>query len=174
MTEHQQYSVEHQYAGFELRRYEPYVLAEVHVAGSFDSAGNRAFRPLVSYIGGGNNGNQKFAMTAPVIQVSDDSASMHDVSFVLPAGSTLEHMPDPSDPAVHLREVGEEWAAVARFSGRWTEGAFSEQARTLLDQIAAEGLMVIGPPRFARFNPPWTPWFRRHNEVVVPVAAPAV
>ena len=24
----------------------------------------------------------------------------------------------------------------------------------------------------ARFDPPWTPWFRRRNEVVLPVADP--
>ena len=170
MTEQQHYEVVREYPQFELRRYEPHVLAEVQVAGSFGSAGNSAFRPLVSYIGGRNEDSQKFAMTAPVIQTSDERAELHDVSFVMPAGSTLEDMPDPSDPQVHLREVGEEWAAVSRFSGRWTESSFSALARELLDRVAAEGLTVVGPPRFARFDPPWTPWFMRRNEVVVPVA----
>lgn len=29
---------------------------------------------------------------------------------------------------------------------------------------------VVGPTRYARFDPPWTPWFLRRNEIVVPVA----
>jgi hypothetical protein len=37
--------------------------------------------------------------------------------------------------------------------------------------LDAAGLEVVGPPRYVRFDPPWTPWFRRRNEVVVPVAA---
>jgi hypothetical protein len=28
----------------------------------------------------------------------------------------------------------------------------------------------VGEPRFARFNPPFTPWFLRRNEIVIDVA----
>mgnify|MGYP000967659308 CR=1 FL=1 len=32
-----------------------------------------------------------------------------------------------------------------------------------------EGLRAVGEPRFARFHPPYTPWFVRRNEVLVDV-----
>lgn len=170
MTEQQRYTVVQEFPGFELRRYEPHVLATVQARGTFEQAGSAAFRPLVSYIGGRNRANQSIAMTAPVIQTSDGAE--HEVSFVMPAGSTREQMPDPVDPSVTMTDVGEEYAAVARFSGRWTESAFAEHARNLRDRVDEAGMRPSGPPRFARYDPPWTPWFLRRNEVVLPVEPP--
>jgi len=46
MTEQQPYEVTERLDGFELRRYPAYLVAEIEVAGSFDQAPNRAFRPL--------------------------------------------------------------------------------------------------------------------------------
>ena len=173
MTEHQRYDVVSEFAGFELRRYEPHVLARVRVVGTFERAGSDGFRPLVSYLGGRNERAQKIAMTAPVIQESPIGSSSHDVSFVMPADSSIEALPQPSDASVTLEPHGVEWAAAARFSGRWTEQSVLEHARTLADRVSAAGLTITGPVRFARFDPPWTPWFLRHHEVVVPVAPPA-
>jgi SOUL heme-binding protein len=72
---------------------------------------------------------------------------------------------------VRTRAVPAETAAALRFSGRWTRGAFEKRAAKLLAALDAAGLEVVGEPRYARFNPPWTPWVLRRNEVVVPVAA---
>jgi len=33
-------------------------------------------------------------------------------------------------------------------------------------------LPVIGPASLARYNPPWTLWFLRRNEVMLPLASP--
>ena len=35
--------------------------------------------------------------------------------------------------------------------------------------LAAAGLIGVGPPRFARYDPPMKPWFLRRNEVVIDV-----
>lgn len=172
MTEEQKFVVERTFEGFELRRYAPHVLAEVRVSGQFESAGSTGFRPLVSYIGGRNQRGQSIAMTAPVIQAPDASGAQHDVAFVMPAGSTIDAMPEPTDTQVHMREVGETFAAAARFSGRWTENSCTEHANDLMNRIRLAGLEPTGPARFARYDPPWTPWFLRRNEVIVPVAAP--
>jgi len=40
----------------------------------------------------------------------------------------------------------------------------------LLIAIAAAGYQTAGNARFARFDPPWTPWFIRRNEIQIPVA----
>jgi hypothetical protein len=67
--------------------------------------------------------------------------------------------------------VPAETAAALRFSGRWSRQSYERHAADLLEALTAAGLRPAGPPRYARFDPPWTPWFLRRNEVVVPVAA---
>ena len=51
----------------EIRRYEPYVVAEVTVTGSFDRATQSSFNPLFRYISGSNRGREKIVMTTPVL-----------------------------------------------------------------------------------------------------------
>ncbi len=91
------------------------------------------------------------------------------VGFVVPAGIPVDELPAPSDPAVRTRQVPAQTAAALRFSGRWSRAAYVKHERRLLDAVAEAGLRVVGQPRYARYDPPWTPWFRRRNEVVVPV-----
>ena len=170
MTEQQPYDVVRIEDDFELRRYPQHVVAEVTVSGSFESAGSAAFRSLVSYIGGRNESSTGLAMTAPVIQ--EPKADAHVVSFVLPEDVVAGAAPIPTDPSVRVRVVPEELAAVSRFSGRWSQASYDARVLKLSESIRAAGLNVVGPARFARFDPPWTPWFMRRNEVAIPVSAP--
>ncbi|MEI7881439.1 MAG: heme-binding protein [bacterium] len=36
------------------------------------------------------------------------------------------------------------------------------------DWMKANGLIAAGEPIWARYNPPFTPWFMRRNEILVP------
>jgi effector-binding domain-containing protein len=174
MTEHQPYDVIDEYADFELRRYPEHVVAETQVKGSFEGVGNKAFMRLAGYIGGRNTASQKVAMTAPVIQEAEpEEAGRFVVSFVMPTGFDPRHAPSPTDPDVRLRTIPAQTAAALRFSGRWSRGRYDEHARRLVAALEEAGFEVDGPLRFARFDPPWTPWFLRHNEVVAPVRVPA-
>lgn len=173
MTEEQPYDVVRRYDGFELRRYPEHVVAETRVNGSFEGVGNKSFMRLVGYINGRNARSRKVAMTAPVIQEAAGGSDRYVVSFVMPKDFELEGAPEPTDPDVRLRSIPAQTAAALRFSGRWSRGRYEEHARRLLAALDATGLEVTGPLRFARFDPPWTPWFRRHNEVVAPVRPPA-
>ena len=170
MTEEQPYDVIRVQGDFELRRYPEHLVAQVRVPGSFESAGNTAFRPLVNYISGRNATNTGLAMTAPVVQ--EPTEGSHLVSFVLPADVNAGNAPIPTDPSVQVHVVPVEFAAVSRFSGRWSQSSYDERVRQLAESIRAAGLTIVGPARFARFNPPWTPWFMRRNEVVIPVSVP--
>ena len=108
MTEEQKYTVEQKFPKFEVRRYEACVFADVTVTGDFESAGNVGFRPLIGYISGNNKPNSKIAMTAPVVQepvskiamtspvLQQSSGQENIISFVMPAGMTLEALPIPS------------------------------------------------------------------------------
>lgn len=185
MTERQPHEVLRRYPGFELRRYPAHLVAEIEVGGSFTDAGNRAFGVLVAFISGRNAtrgqvamtapvvqeaASTKIAMTSPVVQEPSDDPGRHVVSFVMPAGFTLETLPAPTDPRIRVREIPTHSAAARSFTGRWTEKIYSDELAALRAGVAQAGLQPVGPPRFARFDPPWTPWFLRHNEVVLPVA----
>lgn len=70
-TEEAGYTQGRSESGFEVRAYEPLVVAETVVtqeeAPSMREAGNVAFRRLFGYISGKNAGDRKIAMTAPVL-----------------------------------------------------------------------------------------------------------
>lgn len=168
MTEQQPHEVVRAEDGWELRRYPQHVVAETTVGNaSFEDAGNRAFRSLVGYINGENTRRQSIAMTAPVVQTGGTDGYV--VAFVLPAAMTEADAPVPARPEVRLRTVPERLVAAARFSGRWTHESWERHRDELLARLAAAGITVVGEPRFARFDPPFTPWFLRRNEVLVDV-----
>lgn len=185
MTERQRFEVVARFTGFELRRYPAHLVAEVEVESSFAEAGNQAFRVLAAFISGRNSSrgtvamtapvvqeeaSTRIAMTSPVVQESHGGSGRHVVGFVMPAEFTVDTLPIPSDPRITVREIPTHLAAASAFTGRWTERIYQEQLAGLRRAVTLAGLEVSGPPRFARFDPPWTPWFLRHNEVVLPVA----
>jgi hypothetical protein len=166
--------------GVELRQYAPYVVAEVVVDSPPETAGNQAFPILAGYIFGKNQGERKFAMTAPVMQVAASAPVRMDmtapvmqaavaggmrVQFVLPRGVTLATAPEPLDPRVQLREVPAAAWAVIRYSGTWSQSNYDEHLGKLQATLAASGVATQGEPVLARYNGPWTPWFMRRNEI---------
>ncbi len=169
MTEQQPYEVLQRYAAFEVRRYPAHIVAEVDVNGPFGAAGNLAFPKLARYIGGHNRASRKVSMTAPVVQEQDPRSGVFVIGFVMPSDLSADEVPEPSDSAVRTRRVPAQTAAALTFSGRWSASAYDARTRELLDLLERSGLTVAGKPRYARFDPPWTPWFLRRNEVVIPI-----
>jgi hypothetical protein len=169
MTQEQPYTVIRGYDTFELRHYPDYVLIQVTVQGDFMRAGNVAFGPLVSYISGNNARGQKIAMTAPVLQETK-AEETHTVSFVLPEGMDIESVPVPLNSRVVRTAVPAHNAAVMKFGGGWNDARFQANADKLVHDVSAAGLTPVGNPYFARFDPPWKPWFLKRNEVLVAVA----
>jgi hypothetical protein len=169
---------------FEIRDYAPHILAETVVEGDLEGAGNKAFNRLFRYISGENRSRDKVAMTAPVSQepmgekitmtAPVGQQRVQDrwvVSFMMPAAYTLETLPEPEDPAVRLRQVPARRIAAVRYSGFWSETGYLRYKSALESWIHARGLIVAGDPIWARYNPPFTPWFLRRNEILIPVDA---
>ena len=182
-TEEAEYDVVQHDGDFEMRDYAPQVVAEVVVSGSFSRAGNSAFRPLFNYISGDNTVKAKIAMTAPVSQTANsqdiamaapvgqrDNGDDWVVSFMMPAKFNMDTIPKPTDPEVKLREIPAQRMAVVRYSGRWTKKRYQSHLEALLTWVAENDLVVTGEPVFARYNGPFTPWFMRRNEILLPVA----
>jgi len=174
--EEPRFAVVRQYDVFEIRRYEPYLVAETLVDAGADDAGNKGFRLLAGYIFGGNKGSRKIDMTAPVTQSPTRIAMTapvaqsarpggYVVQFAMPSGWTLDTLPEPLDSRVELRAMPARTVAVIRYSGTWSQRRYREELKRLQDALAQAGLEWHGEPVWARYNPPWTPWFLRRNEI---------
>ena len=171
---------------FEVRDYPPLVVAEVAVAGSRTEAAGKGFRLLAGYIFGGNTRRQKIAMTAPVIQspagetiamtapvLQTGGDGTWTIRFIMPRGATLDTLPRPNDAKVHLHSLAAARVAVVRFSGLARQDDVAAKTLALSGFVTAQPLRAIGPPSLAQYDPPWTPWFMRRNEMMIPVARAA-
>jgi len=76
------------------------------------------------------------------------------------------------DSRVELRTVPERRMAALKYSGTWSKSRYEEKKEQLMEWIARRGLKQIGESVFARYNPPFMPWFLRRNEVLIPVDRP--
>ena len=182
-VEEAKYEVVKKEGKFELRDYAAHILAETVVEQSMEEAGSEAFRLLFRYISGNNTLREKVAMTAPVSQeASGEKIKMTApvgqqrakegwvVSFMMPDKYTLETLPEPSDPKVTLRQVPARRMASIRYSGFWSEKSYLRHKLKLESWIDSIGLSPSGDPVWARYNAPFTPWFFRRNEILIPVA----
>ena len=75
----------------------------------------------------------------------------------------------PSDPRVKLIEVPGLLMAALSYSGTWSRERYEGKEQRLKELIRQRGLKIEGEPVFARYNPPFMPWFLRRNEVLIPV-----
>ncbi|WP_344965945.1 heme-binding protein [Oceanisphaera sediminis] len=184
-TEEAEYRVIRQDNRFELREYASHIIAETLVGGDFDDAGSKAFGRLFKYISGNNTSSQSIDMTAPVSQQAEgekiDMTSpvgqqrVNDrwaISFMMPAAYSLETLPTPNDPNITLRQVPARHMAAVTYSGLWNEKNYRQHKEQLDAWINKNGFSVVGEPIWARYNPPFMPWFLRRNEILVPVAPP--
>lgn len=184
-AEEAKYNVLLEQDGFELREYESHILAETSVDGEFEDAGNEAFGRLFRYISGNNKQQQKVAMTSPVgqepasqkiVMTSPVGQQKQDgkwvVSFMMPASFTLETTPEPKDPSVSIREVPARLIAAVSYSGSWNEKSYRRNLEKLQDWMVNNRLTPLGEPIWARYDPPYMPWFLRRNEILLPVASP--
>jgi hypothetical protein len=175
----------HQQGAFEVREYPPLLAAEIRLSGDRNQTGNEGFRALAGYIFGGNTRRQKIAMTAPVVQVpasgekipmtapvmQTQEGDVWTVRFIMPRGFTLESLPVPDDPRVQLRALPAARMAVIRFSGLAHDEDVLQNTADLEKFLNSQQLRPAGPAVLARYNPPWTPWFMRRNEIMIAVVS---
>jgi effector-binding domain-containing protein len=178
------YKVIEKYDDIEIRAYNPYIVAEMEISADFEEAGNKAFSALAGYIGGENVSQESIEMTAPVNQeklakqsteiemtapVEQETleSGKYRVSFVMPGRFTMATLPKPKDVRIQLREVPEKKVAVIRYSGTWSKNNYEENKSRLLAFIGEKGYEIIGSPLWARYDPPFMPWFLRRNEIMI-------
>jgi SOUL heme-binding protein len=181
--EQPQYTVVQKSELYEIRKYEPYIVAEVVVPGPESEAGGQAFSLLGGYIFGKNKGERKLEMTspgvqtpvaapasstkiemtAPVVQTPTQNGFL--VQFMMPTAFTLATLPEPTDAKVKLRQVDGKTVAAHQYSGGWSQSNYDEHLTILKDALTKAGVKTQGEPMYSRYNGPMTPWFLRKNEI---------
>jgi hypothetical protein len=185
-TEEPKFTLLEKDQSFELRLYEPKILAEVLVSGTMREASSKGFRLIADFIFGNNiavsGKSEKISMTAPVLierhaeKISmtapvgvEQSGAGWKVNFVMPSQYTLETLPKPNKPLVKIKPIPAKKFAVIQFSGLVDEEKMAKKVTDLEQWISTKQLKVLGNAELARYNPPWTLPFLRRNEVLIEV-----
>ena len=180
--EESEYTVIEKEEDFEIRQYQPFIVAETFVDGEFSEVGNIGFRRLYGYISGDNRKKASISMTAPVTQeataekismtapvTQEKKGGKWRITFMMPSQYEMETLPEPLDPTVKLKQESGLLVAALRYSGRWSQKRYKAREARLFEWIKRRGFRPVGEPIFARYNPPFMPWFLRRNEVLIPV-----
>jgi hypothetical protein len=170
---------------YEIRIYEPYILAETKVSGSYKEALNKGFSNIADYIFGNNKTNEKISMTVPVAEeynkgdsekismtvpvINQGNDQERIVSFVMPSKYTLSTLPSPNTDLVTFREVTDRKVAVLKYGWYTNETRIKEKAEILLEELKKDGVETIGEYSSARYNPPFSIPLLLRNEILIEI-----
>lgn len=161
-----EYEVLAEIDGIEIRKYAPATFSYVTLnVDNYDQGSSMGFRKLAGYIFGGNQRQEKIAMTSPVEMAMD---TMMVVKFMVPAKYNMEDLPTPNNKEVRFVEQPERIVAAIRFSGFANDekiARYREQLKVVLNQ---NGLSYDGEFSFLGYNSPFD-LINRRNEVIVSV-----
>jgi hypothetical protein len=165
----------------EIRQYEPMIIAEVEVDGKREDAIRDGFRLIADYIFGNNTVQRDIAMTAPVQQQESQKIAMTapvqqqstgrswQISFVMPSKYSMETLPEPKNDRVRLKEILTKTFVVLEFSGTNSNENVTKHENQLMNYTEANQIKIIGSPKYAFYNAPWTLPFMRRNEVMIEI-----
>ena len=183
--------------GVELRRYEPYLIAETVVDGvGFKEPTGAGFRSCAGYIFGKNKPRksrsaapEKMAMTAPVrvegnvpapqgekmamtapVRTGGGNKSKTKVSFVIGSKYTLKTVPRPMESNVKVRQVPGHTLAVRNFSGPPPSDAKVKKERATIETALLTANIKPKSDEtlvYGYHDPFITPNVLRRNEVAV-------
>jgi len=154
------------WGNFEIRQYEPRVIAQTAIQNDFEQAIKEGFNILAAYIFGQNATKTKIAMTVPVEQRKDVTQKNWLIAFSMPTKYKLSELPSPKNPQITLKQIEAQKKAALVFSGFCTEKKAAKNTTLLLELIEQHGYSPTGSCILARYDPPWTLPCFRHNELL--------
>lgn len=158
------YKVVKNYGDFEIRVYEASLFTSVKLSSNtYKETSSKGFSILAGYIFGGNNKNEKIAMTSPVAMTIDDATTM---MFLVPKKYTKETLPKPNNDDIEFTEMPAKKVAAITFNG-WANDDkikdYKEKLRAVLDK---NGIKYTANFYFLGYNAPFE-LLNRKNEVIV-------
>ena len=164
-TENHKYRVLLKKTDFEIREYQPAILASVRMnAATYRETSSNGFRILAGYIYGQNQARKKIAMTSPVrMDMEETGNTMH---FIMPAQYRMKDLPDPTNPNIQIQETPGEITASIRFAGYANDRIIGEKIKELKAILSEQGYTHTNQFTFLGYNPPYQA-INRRNEVMV-------
>jgi hypothetical protein len=158
------YVVNKKYDAFEIRSYEATLFSSVKLsANTYKDASSKGFSILAGYIFGGNEKNEKIAMTSPVSMSLEDSMTM---MFMVPKKFKKETLPQPNQSQIKFREEPAKTVAAISFGGWANDEKIEKYKQKLKSALDAEGVTYTNQFYFLGYNPPFE-IFNRKNEIIV-------
>jgi hypothetical protein len=158
------YTVKKVYDDFEIRDYEASLFTSVKMnTNDYNKASSSGFRVLAGYIFGGNDKNEKIAMTSPVAMSLEDSMTM---MFMVPRSLTRDELPKPNSESINFEEVPAKKVAAIQFGGWANSKKIEKYKQKLLKALDLEGIAYTDRSFFLGYNPPYDLVDRR-NEVII-------
>jgi len=166
-TEEQPYTVLKKEGEFEIRYYPAVIMATVKMpASNYGQTSSGGFRRLAGYIFGGNQRNQKIAMTSPVhMEFEGDTSSM---SFMMPSEYAMQELPKPDDSGIDIHPSTEEYVAAVSFGGFASNEKIKAYQEKLGKFISENNLTAKGSFRVLGYDPPYKMTDRR-NEIIIAI-----
>lgn len=158
------YEVNKKYDDFEIRSYEAALFTSVKLStNTYKDASSKGFSILAGYIFGGNEKNEKIAMTSPVAMSLEDSMTM---MFMVPKNFKKETLPQPNQSQIKFKEEPAKTVAAISFGGWADDEEIEKYKQKLKSALDAEGITYANRFYFFGYNPPFEV-FNRKNEIVV-------
>lgn len=161
------YVVNKKYDQFEIRSYEASLFTSVKLTSKeYKNASSQGFSILAGYIFGGNERNEKIAMTSPVAMTLDDSMTM---MFMVPKKFSKETLPQPNQSQIEFKQEPAKTVAAITFGGWASDEKISQYKKLLIEALDAEEIAYTNRFYFLGYNPPFEV-VNRKNEVIVELA----
>ena len=161
-----QYKVVKTIGDVEIRQYPKMIVAQTTLIDtSMEKSMNSGFRTIAGYIFGGNDSNQKIAMTAPVVMKMGDTSIMY---FVMPKQYKKDELPKPTSSKVKIVEEGEKYLAVVTYGGFSSAEKMEVHQKRLAEVLNQNQIKTIGSYLYMGYNAPWD-IINRKNEVAIEV-----
>jgi len=158
------YKILKEYKSFEIRAYDARLFSTVKLNTKYyDESSRNGFSILAGYIFGGNEKNEKIAMTSPVVMTLEDSMTM---KFMIPQEFEKSTLPQPNSSKIIFEEEPNKIVAAITFGG-WANDQKIEAHKTeLIEALAKEKIQHNDKFSFLGYNAPYE-MSNRRNEVIV-------
>lgn len=158
------FSVVKKYQQFEIRNYEASLFTSVKLTSNkYENTSSQGFSILGGYIFGGNETNEKIAMTSPVVMSLEDSM---DMMFMVPRDLKKESLPKPNESQIEFKEIPAKTVAAISFGGWANSEKIEKYKQKLMAALDAEGITYSNKFYVLGYNPPYEV-LNRKNEVIV-------
>ena len=165
------YDVAKKYDAFEIRNYEASLFTYVKLSGNkYRDESSKGFSILAGYIFGGNEKNEKIAMTSPVAMSLEDSMTM---MFMVPKKFKKETLPKPDQSEIKFQEEPKKTVAAITFSGWANDEKIEKYKQKLKSALEAKEIPYTNRFFFLGYNPPYE-IFNRKNEIIVELKREAI